>query len=275
MRIGSNRLLVAGATAAAAAGLWALTRTGGKREGKAAAAPYAPLDVPKPVADGVWIVDSGPIDAMGLSLPVRMTIVRLTNGDLLLHSPTCHTPALGAAVAALGPVRHLVAPNVAHWTFLAGWQRACPEATVWAVPGLGKRAQVQASTLRIDAELGDTAPPAWADAIDQGIVTGGAGFTEMWFFHKPSRTLLLVDLIENLEPRTLPPVARLLMRAAAATSGTTARYLRLPVRLGGAPAREAIRTIVALAPERVIFAHGTPFDHDGAARLRRAFDWLV
>jgi hypothetical protein len=33
--------------------------------------------------------------------------------------------------------------------------------------------------------------------------------------------------------------------------------------------------MIALRPERVIFAHGTIFETDGAARLARAFDWLV
>ena len=49
---------------------------------------YPPLDVMKPVADGVWIVDSGPLRVLGMPLPVRMTVVRLASGDLWLHSPT-------------------------------------------------------------------------------------------------------------------------------------------------------------------------------------------
>ena len=49
---------------------------------------YPPLDVLKPVAENLWIVDSGPQEAMGLSLPVRMTVIRLSNGDVWLHSPT-------------------------------------------------------------------------------------------------------------------------------------------------------------------------------------------
>jgi hypothetical protein len=64
------------------------------------------------------------------------------------------------------------------------------------------------------------------------------------------------------------------MQASAATRGTTARYLRLPVRLGGAEAKRAIRTIVALEPARVIFAHGRIFEDDGAAKLKRAFAWI-
>ena len=50
---------------------------------------YPPLDVPKPIAKNLWNVDSGPLRVMGLiPLPVRMTIIRLADGGLLLHSPT-------------------------------------------------------------------------------------------------------------------------------------------------------------------------------------------
>jgi hypothetical protein len=276
MRARSKRLILAG-TAGAALGLWALAR-GGRRSANPAArarATYPPLDVPKAVAEGVWIVDGGPINAMGLTLPVRMTIFRLSDGDLLLHSPTPFSPELAKSVEALGRVRHLVAPNIAHWSFLADWQRAYPDATCWAAPGLRDRAQVRASPVRIDAELGETAPAEWADTLEQGVVRGGAGFSEVWFFHRQTRTLVLVDLIENLEPDKLPRIARLVMQASAATRGTTARYLRLPVRLGGPEAREALRALVALEPDRVIFAHGRTFESDGAEALKRAFAWAT
>ncbi len=272
MRDRTKAIIMAGGASVAALGLWTLLRSADDADPDPA---YPPLDRPKPIADDVWVVDSGPINAMGLRLPVRMTIVRLGNGELILHSPTRYSLELAAAVAELGTIRHLIAPNVAHWTFVADWQRAYPATTMWAAPGLSDRAQVRASGLRIDRELDDTAPAEWADALQQGVITGAAGFSEMWFLHRPSRTLILVDLIENLEPDKLPPVERWLMQAAAATRGTTARYLRIPVRLGGDAAKAAVRAMIALRPERVIFAHGTIFETDGAARLARAFDWLV
>ena len=107
---------------------------------------YPPLDVPKPVADGVWIVDSGPLRVFGLlGLPIRMTALQLSSGDMLLHSPTRFDARLKAEIEAHGPIRHLVAPNIAHWSFLAEWQRQCPDAVTWAAPGLRERANVKAS----------------------------------------------------------------------------------------------------------------------------------
>lgn len=268
-------VLAAGAAIAgvALAGAYALSR---RRGGDAVdeRAGYPPLDTPKPIAPDLWVADSRPLHTAGLVLPIRMTVMRLAGGDLLLHSPTRLTTDVVRAVEALGRVRHLVAPNSAHWTFTEAWQRAYPGAIVWGAPGLRERPQVQRSGLRIDRDLAAAAPEAWAGAIGQGVVAAG-GFREVYLFHKASRTLVLTDLVQNMEPAKLPPATRLFARLSAGADGTTPRYLRAVLRLGGAPVREQVGAMLALAPERVVFAHGRWFAEDGAARLARAFSWLV
>ncbi len=259
---------------AAAGGIavaWMLVRGAARDEARVL---YAPVDRLKPVAENLWMVDSGPVRPMGMALPVRMTVIRLADGGLLLHSPTRHTPELARALAAIGTVKHLVAPTVAHWSFLAEWQRACPDATCWATPALGERSQVREAGVRIDKLLGDTAPADWADEIDQGMVRGG-GFEEIWFLHKPTATLILTDLVENLDPAKLTPMAAAAMRLTFATSATTGLHVRAALIAGGRPTREAIEAMLATAPERVLFAHGDPFTVGAAERLRRAFAWAV
>jgi hypothetical protein len=240
-------------------------------------ATYPPLDVLKPVAEGVWIVDSGPMRVLGMPLPVRMTVIRLAGGDMLLHSPTRFDPNLRREIERQGRIHHLVAPNVAHWSFLAAWQQHCPEATNWAAPQLRRRAQVRRSGVRLDRDLGDAPPEAWAGEIDQITVPGGGGFREVAFFHRPTRTLVLTDLVQNLEAAKLPRLVRPLARLARvlAPGGRAPVYLRLVVRLKRRAASEAARRLVELAPERVIFAHGSWFDRDAQAALRRSLAWLL
>lgn len=240
-------------------------------------AAYPPLDVLKPVADGVWIVDSGPLTVMGQPLPLRMTVIRLAGGDMWLHSPTRFDARLRREIEGHGPIRHLVAPNSAHWVFLDEWQRACPEATLWTAPGLRERPQARQAGLRFDRDLGHFSPEAWADEIEQVIVQGGAGFREVDFFHRPTRTLVLTDLVVNLEADKLPPLARRLA-ALVGTLGPNGRapiYLRLVVKLRRKEAAAAARRLAGFQPERVIFAHGRWFEDDGAARMRRSLDWLL
>ncbi|KAA2215322.1 DUF4336 domain-containing protein [Pseudoroseomonas oryzae] len=238
---------------------------------------YPPLDTPKPVAEDVFVVDSIMSAPLDVPLPVRMTVFRLPDGDLLLHSPTRFGFPLLDSLRRIGRIRHLVAPNIAHWTFLREWQRHCPDAVTWAAPGLRDRGQVRRSGVRLDHDLSETAPPDWGGAIQVVEVRGGAGFCEMALFHQPSRTLALTDLAMNLEAPRLPA----LLRGVARLFGTTAPdgmpppYLRAAVRLRHREAAAAAERLVALRPERVIFAHGRWFERDGTAALRHSLRWLL
>ena len=192
---------------------------------------YPPLNVPKPVAEGIWIVDGEPVRPAGISLPTRMTVMRLRGGGLLLHSPTRFSPALQEEVERLGPVEHLLAPSSGHWTFVQQWQRARPGATTWAVPLLRHRKQVRHSMLRIDRELDGNDPNPWGEDIEYVVIPGAAGYREAALFHRPSRTAVLTDLVVNLEGEKLPRLERIGARliGSLAPDGKAPVYLRLAV----------------------------------------------
>ena len=164
---------------------------------------YPPLNVLKPVAAHLWIVDGGVIHmAMGIAkipFSTRMTVARLADGSLWLHSPIAPDDSLCAALEALGDIRHLVSPNFIHYAHIAAWQARYPQATAWASPGVRERAATQNIPVRFDADLQDEAPPAWRAEISQHIFQGSRVMREVVFFHHSSRTLILTDLIENLE----------------------------------------------------------------------------
>ena len=237
---------------------------------------YPPLDVPKPVDDGVWIVDSALPGPLGRVFGIRMTVLRLPSGDLVLHSPTRITAPLLAALDRLGRVRHLVAPNLAHLSFIADWKRAYPEATLWAAPGVATRGKVRRGEVRIDRELHAT-PPEWGNAVALHLAPGGGGFTEAALFHRPSGTLVLTDLVFNLEATKVPPLLRPLIRLFGSLdpSGMPPPYLRALLKLRRRSLRDAARRLVALEPRRVVFAHGRWFEHDATASLRHALRWLL
>jgi hypothetical protein len=238
---------------------------------------YPPLDTLKPVEADIWIVDSGPLRAMGLPIPIRMTVVRLQSGEVLLHSPTRYDEALKIEIDRLGPIRHLVAPNIAHWSFLKDWQAHYPEATTWAAPGLRYRSPVKKSGLVIDQDLGMHAPGDWKDDLDQILVPGGFGVYEVAFLHRGTRTLVLTDLTENFEPGKLSPLARPLVRLAGAMApdGMAPAHLRFAMNRNREAAAAAAKRVVDWSPERVIFSHGLWFDCDGTTRLRKSLRWLL
>ena len=237
---------------------------------------YPPLDTPKPLADGVWVVDSGPQRVMGLAFPTRMTVLRLADGGLWLHSPTRHTPALQEALEKLGPVRHLIAPNTAHWVHVSPWHKAVPDAKLWAAPGVADRARGQDVHLRVTGgTLGDAPPPDWGGQVEHAVFSA-PGLVEVAFHHRASRTLILTDGIQAMRSGNLPLATRLFARVvgSAVPDGETPAHLRLLLNRRRAANRAAAERLLALQPERVVFAHGDFYKEDGAARLRGALDWL-
>jgi hypothetical protein len=135
--------------------------------------PYTPLNVLKPIAAGVWIVDGPEIQFsyLGLRFPLqtRMTLIRLPNGGLWIHSPTSLTDALAGKVLEAGPVLFLIAPNTLHYWWIPDWKTRFPDAMVYAAPGLERSAK---RPLPVDQVLGNVPPPAWAGIIDQAVVRG-------------------------------------------------------------------------------------------------------
>src|SRR5262249_47775080 len=108
---------------------------------------YEPINVYKPVAPNIGVVD-GPFEYLtvgGAKLPLpfttRMTVVRLSNDDLFLHSPIKFDVRLANELLGLGAVRHLVSPNQFHYAHIGEWAKAFPNAVSWASPRVRERAR--------------------------------------------------------------------------------------------------------------------------------------
>ena len=238
---------------------------------------YDPINVLKAVAGDVWIVD-GPIIWMrmlGLSVPfpTRMTVVRIADGDLFIHSPTELTRELKAEIDAIGAPRFLVAPSWLHYSWIPDWKHAFPDASVFVADGLPDRARRH---FDFEAEpLAGARGYPWDDSIHTLPAKGRLG-TEVIFFHQKSGSLILTDFIENFEPHMIDSAfVRFLTRVGRVQDphGGMPRDMRLTY------SREALRRIVetmlAWNPERIILAHGRWYQKDAVAELRRAFHWAL
>lgn len=238
---------------------------------------YEPLQTLKPIADNIWIADGPAACFYGVDFPTRMTVIRLPDGRLWLHSPIAMTPSLCAEIEALGSVAFLIAPNNIHYLSVAAWKAHYPETTVWAAPKVADRARQYGYELTVDQVLGDTPPDDWAAVLDQVYVRGNRMLHEVDFFHRPSRTLILTDLIENFEPQKMPWYLRPLIWLAGngEPDGKAPIDMRLAFRGGEGQARTAVEKMLAWQPERIILAHGRCYERDGTAELKRAFRWLL
>ncbi len=188
--------------------------------------------------------------APGLWFPLRTTVVVLSDGGLVLHSPLDFDAEAAAAIDALGPVRAIVAPSAFHHLFAGHAAARWPAAELWVSPGIPKKRP----DLRPTGVLGQ-GRPFFADELVPIEILGMPRVREFVFHHVRSRTLLVTDLVFNIHH-----FETALSHVYFALTGVSRRLAQSPVfRLGvvdKVAAASSARAVLALAVERVVPCHG-------------------
>jgi hypothetical protein len=136
-----------------------------------------------------------------------------------------------------------------------------------ACPGIEKKRP----DIRFDRILGDEPPPAWTGRLDQILVHGGRWIRETAFFHRPSRTLILVDLIENYSDAT-PRADWMLKLWWKLVFHMWNKPKPAPeYRLGWSDGNAALRRILQWDFQRVILAHGDLIESDARQAVENAW----
>ena len=225
------------------------------------------------VVDQIWLC-TYPVRLAATRFEARMTTIRLASGELMLHSPCDITPTLAKEISALGRVAHIVAPGNFHNMYTAVAQAAFPRAKTWICPGVERRN----SSLKYDGILGDAAPAEWLGEIDQVLVQGTRIMREVAMFHRPSRTLILVDLIENFTDAT------------PHTGGMLKFWFKYVLRMWNNPrpapeyrmgwsdhqaAAKSLRRILTWDFQRIVLAHGDLIDRNAREVAAAAWSGLL
>lgn len=227
-----------------------------------------PLRTLQPIAQDLWVVDDWQPVGPGVVFPSRMVVVRLPDGGLWLHSPIAIDPALAAAIDALGTVRAVVEPNLFHHLHAEAAARQWPAAELLGLPGhAAKQKAVQFASL-------DDAVSRWKPEIDTLAVRGIPTLEERVFFHVPTATLLVTDLVFNIhEPRGFA-MPWLLRAVGAHRRFAQSRSVRFMTRDRQAAA-ESARAILAWPIERVVMSHGEIVATDAHSVLESALERML
>lgn len=220
------------------------------------------------LASNLWVAER-PQAFYGLQVGARMTVIRLDDGRLLLHSPLPLDAGLRAELDALGPVAYAVAPNRVHHLYAGDVARVYPGTRLWVAPGLPKKRP----DLVHEAVLDDESPVEWRGEVEQAFFRGRPYENEVAFFHPPSRTLVLCDLAFNFGPRDALST-RLLMKLLRSYGKLGPSKLD-PLLIRDWPAaRTSLERILSWDFDRVIVSHGDVQETGGYPLIRDGYAWL-
>lgn len=227
------------------------------------------VDRPSPNVEGVeglrrfakdiWIADGPAVRAWGISFPTRMIVVKLSDGSLWVNSPVAATRDQAAELDNIGSVAHLVSPTPLHDWRLKQWTKFFPRAQVWKARALD-----------------DATPAAWKAEIDQLLFRGSIVLSEVEFFHKPSRTLIMGDFIQNYDIERERPLLNGLKRLGGVLGGGSPRDLRFSF-VGGRQRRlgqESLRKLLSWDFDKIVIAHGDLTIDNVRELVQRSFRWL-
>jgi glyoxylase-like metal-dependent hydrolase (beta-lactamase superfamily II) len=226
------------------------------------------------ISPGIWVYEE-PLSFRGFEMGRRMTVIRLGDGALLVHSPAALSAGLREELDRLGEVRFVVPASILHGhLYMEHYREAYPGARLYTVPGLeSKRPE-----LDFDGELRGSPEPEWSADLDQkrfeGHRLGARVLNEVEFFHRGSRTLITGDLCFNVG-RDLPLKTRLLawgprMRPRL---GPTVAF-RLGIRDREA-ARASVLAMLEWDFDRLIPGHGEIVESGAKAALEDGLAWLL
>lgn len=208
----------------------------------------------------LWTVDH-PFKILGAHVGTRTTLIRLAAGGLWLLCPGPGLEQLKDDIAALGPVEALVAPNSMHHLYLPTTAKLFSAARVYGPPGL-KAKQPDLSYSPLDQA-------SWADELPTVPLRGLGPLQESAFYHPPSRTLIVTDLVFNIHPEDAWTRLFMTLNDGNGKFGPT-RILRSLLKDRQA-LTASLEKLLAWDFDRVVMAHGDVLETGGKTKLREAF----
>lgn len=219
------------------------------------------------VTDNLWAA-AAPQTFAGLHVGTRMTVIRLASGAIALHSPIPMDLELIAEINALGPVRHIICPNLFHHLYAGDAQRLWPDALLHGPARLHSKRK----DLHFHQTLSETLHPELAADL-QAISISGSLLNETVLYHPASRTLIASDLVEHWQTCAHAPTRVYLKLNGALGKITWPRVMRA-LYINRKAARASVDRILALPVERIVIGHGELIRDNAREALREGMAWL-
>jgi hypothetical protein len=218
----------------------------------------------KQVAEDLWTL-SFPLSVLGTQHGRNVTVIRLRSGQVVLHSMARFSPGNVAAIRAIGEPAWLVEAMLLHDTFAQVGRETFPGVRFLAPEGFDK-------VVKFPTLLLLPAPPEWTGELDVIELRGAPKLKEHVFIHRPSRTLIVADLIFNFhaEERGWERFFHRYIAGFKRYPGMS-RIFRLCIEDRTA-FRASLDQVMAADFDRIIVGHGQMIETGGKAALAAALD---
>jgi hypothetical protein len=214
------------------------------------------------IADDV-VVMSFPWRVFGIDFSRNVTLLRLGDGRVVIHSTAPFTEEDVAAIRAFGEPAWLVDATLMHDTFAKEGRAALMGLPYLAPSGFKEVSGVATQPL-------DPSPSDWGGEIEV-LKLEGTKKNEHALFHRRSRTLVVADLFFSFAPETRGWArffARRIMGLPPSLFGVS-RFFRLLIADKEAFAR-SVRKMLEWDFERVVVAHREPLETGAKSAVERA-----
>jgi len=202
-----------------------------------------------------------------IKIKTRMTVIRLQDGALWVHSPIEPTPSVLAELSSLGEVRYVVAPNRTHHLFFRRFLKSFPQAKGFVAPGLPEKVKDLSQYPVVPM------PGPWGDELQSWFIDGLPVLSETVWFHKNTGTLLLTDLLFFFGANNTG-LAKLVARLLGVYERLGMSLTMKLMTKDKEALRRSIEPLLLLPVERVVLAHDQIVQEQPAVKLRKAFEWL-
>lgn len=216
------------------------------------------------IAEGLAVVER-PLSFMGMELGARMCAFRFEDQSVLLHSPVRKEKTLADEVTAFGNVQWAVAPNAFHHLFVQEW--ATEGVELWG----GEKVQEKRSDVTFKHTLG-ASEPTWPAELEVHVLASIPFSGESVWFHAPSKTLVVTDLVFHLT-RDFPAITRAMLWMSGGYPKVKCTHLER-VMMDREKGREDLERILDWDFERLVMAHGEIVEKGGKEALAKAYRWL-
>lgn len=216
----------------------------------------------KQLAENLWI-KGYPLSVLGTRHGRNVTVIRLSSGDLIIHSMAPFPAPDVDGIRALGKPAWLVESMLLHDTYAAEGRSIFAGAPFLGPPGFSDIVKFPIIPLL-------PAPPEWAGEIEVIEINGAPKLKEHAVLHIPSRTLIVADLIFNFptDETGWNHVFHRYFVGLKRYPGMS-RVFKFYVE-DKAAFRASIDEILSKDFDRIIVGHGNVVETDGKNLLKRA-----